>query len=38
VFEELRDKALGAGASAFVVKPRFDELEAAIDRLTSPPS
>jgi CheY-like chemotaxis protein len=32
-YEEWRDKALAAGASAFVAKPHFDELEAEIRRL-----
>jgi DNA-binding NarL/FixJ family response regulator len=35
-YEEWRDKALAAGAAAFVAKPHFDQLEAAILRLTPP--
>ena len=33
--EEWKDKALAAGASAFVVKPHFDDLEGEIRRLTT---
>ncbi|MEY2433004.1 MAG: hypothetical protein QOC92_2729 [Acidimicrobiaceae bacterium] len=34
-YEEWKDKALAAGASAFVAKPRFEELDGHIQRLLS---